>query len=82
MIDGSTDSSLWSVPLNIRYLDNDKVNKLIMDSDSITIENDGEIPFINNGGWSFFHSSYSEDIFEEIYSIMREANPDKFNKLL
>ena len=37
-----------------------------MDSDSITIENDGEIPFINNGGWSFFHSSYSEDIFEEI----------------
>ena len=66
MIDGSTDSSLWSVPLNIRYLDNDKVNKLIMDSDSITIENDGAIPFINNGGWSFFHSSYSEDIFEEI----------------
>ena len=45
LIDGSTDSSLWSVPLNIRYLDNDKVNKLIMDSDSITIENDGEIPF-------------------------------------
>ena len=66
LIDGSTDSSLWSVPLNIRYLDNEKVNKLIMDSDSITIENDGEIPFINNGGWSFFHSSYSEDIFEEI----------------
>ena len=23
-----------------------------------------------------------EDIFEEIYSIMREANPDKFNKLI
>ena len=52
--------------MNIRYLDNDKVNKLILDSDSITIENDGEIPFINNGGWSFFHSSYSEDIYEEI----------------
>ena len=68
LIDGSTDNSLWSVPLNIRYLDNDKVNKLVMDSDSITIENDGAIPFLNNGGWSFFHSSYSEDIFEEILS--------------
>ena len=54
--------------MNIRYLDNDKVNKLVMDSDSITIENDGAIPFLNNGGWSFFHSSYSEDIFEEILS--------------
>ena len=53
-----------------------------MDSDSITIENDGAIPFLNNGGWSFFHSSYSEDIFEEILSNFEKLDLNEKYRIL
>ena len=66
LIDGETDATVWKVPLNIKCLETGVSQKFILDSESQEIEFQGTVPFINNGGWSFFHSNYSSDILSLI----------------
>lgn len=66
LIDGETDETVWKVPLNIKCLETGVSQKFILDSESQEIEFEGTVPFINNGGWSFFHSNYSSDILSSI----------------
>ena len=82
LIDGDTDDSLWSVPLSIRCLDSGVTSKEVIDSKSHVIEVDGEVPFINNGGWSFFHSSYSEELFEMIISNFEKLDVNEKYRIL
>ncbi len=82
LIDGDTDDSLWSVPLNIRCLDSGVTSKEVITSKSHVIEVDGEVPFINNGGWSFFHSSYSEELFEMIISNFEKLDVNEKYRIL
>ena len=57
LIDGETDDSLWKVPISIRFLDNGKSQKVLLENKTDSFELIGNVPFINNGGWSFFHSA-------------------------
>ena len=66
LIDGETDATVWKVPLNIKCLETGVSQKFILDSESQEIEFEGIVPFVNNGGWSFFHSNYSSDILSSI----------------
>ena len=51
-----------------------------MDSEpSLLTAKDHRPPYGSDG--DYISKPSFEDIFEEIYAIMREANPDKFNKL-
>ena len=82
LIDGDTDDSLWSVPLNIRCLDSGAISKEVIESNSHVIKVDGEVPFINNGGWSFFHSSYSEELFEMVISNFEKLDVNEKYRIL
>jgi puromycin-sensitive aminopeptidase len=82
LIDGDTDDSLWSVPLNIRCLDNGTIIKEVIVSKSQIIEIDGKVPFINNGGWSFFHSAYSEELFEMIIADFEKLDINEKYRIL
>ncbi|MDA9680822.1 M1 family metallopeptidase, partial [bacterium] len=66
LIDGSTDDSLWEIPVNVRFLDTGKVHTLVQNSKQIELDALGEIPFINNGGWAFYHVVYDAEIFSKI----------------
>ena len=82
LIDGDTDDSLWSVPLNIRCLDSGTVIKEIVSLESQVLEIDGKVPFINNGGWSFFHSAYSEELFEMIIANFEKLDINEKYRIL
>ena len=74
LIDGSTDSSLWEIPVNIRFLDTGKVHTLVQNSKKIELDALGEIPFINNGGWAFYHVVYDPEIFSKIKEHFDDLN--------
>jgi len=76
LIDGSTDDSLWEIPVNVRFLDNGMVKTVLQNSKTLELEALGEVPFINNGGWAFYHVVYSPEIFSKI-----KENFDKLNSL-
>ena len=74
LIDGSTDDSLWEIPVNVRFLDTGKVHTLVQNSKQIELDALGEIPFINNGGWAFYHVVYDAEIFSKIKEHFDDLN--------
>ena len=70
------------MPLNIRCLDNGTIIKEVIVSKSQIIEIDGKVPFINNGGWSFFHSAYSEELFEMIIADFEKLDINEKYRIL
>ena len=66
LIDGTTDDSLWEIPVNIRFLDTGKVDTVVQNSKTLELTSSGEVPFINNGGWAFYHVVYEPEIFLKI----------------
>lgn len=82
LIDGSTDNSLWEIPVNVRFLDNGKINTVVQNSKNLELEALGEVPFINNGGWAFYHVVYSQEIFSIIKDNFKELNSLEKYRLL
>jgi len=82
LIDGSTDDSLWEIPVNVRFLDTGKVHTLVQNSKTIELDALGEIPFINNGGWAFYHVVYDAEIFTKIKESFNELNSLEKYRLL
>ncbi|MDA7572078.1 M1 family metallopeptidase [bacterium] len=82
LIDGSTDDSLWEIPVNVRFLDTGKVHTLVQNSKTIELDALGEIPFINNGGWAFYHVVYDAEIFTKIKENFNELNSLEKYRLL
>ena len=82
LIDGSTDNSLWEIPVNVRFLDNGKINTVVQNSKNLELEALGEVPFINNGGWAFYHVVYSQEIFSKIKDNFKELNSLEKYRLL
>ena len=82
LIDGSTDDSLWHIPINLRYLDTKSENKLLLESESENFEKKGSVPYINNGGWAFFHTAYSSELLQEISLYFKELDINEKYRLL
>ena len=82
VIDGSTDDSLWEIPINVRFLDTGKVHTLVQSSKTIELDALGKIPFINNGGWAFYHVVYDAEIFTKIKESFNELNSLEKYRLL
>ena len=82
LIDGSTDDSLWHIPINIKYLDTKSENKLLLASVSENFESKGSVPYINNGGWAFFHTAYSSELLQEISTHFEELDINERYRLL
>ena len=82
LIDGSTDDSLWEIPINVRFLDTGKVKTFVQNSRTIELDSIGEIPFINNGGWAFYHVVYEAEIFIKIKDNFEELNSLEKYRLL
>ena len=82
LIDGSTDDTLWHVPINIKYLDTKRESKLLLESVSENFESKGSVPYINNGGWAFFHTAYSSELLQEISSHFKELDINEKYRLL
>ena len=82
LIDGSTDDSLWEIPVNVRFLDTGKVHTLVQNSKQIELDALGEIPFINNGGWAFYHVVYDAEIFSKIKEHFDDLNSLEKYRLL
>ena len=82
LIDGETDDSLWKVPINIRFLDNGKSQKVLLENKSDSFELIGNVPFINNGGWSFFHSTYEAEHLNEIIRYFDDLDINEKYRLL
>ena len=82
LVDGSTDNSLWEIPVNVRFLDNGKINTVVQNSKNLELEALGEVPFINNGGWAFYHVVYSQEIFSKIKDNFKELNSLEKYRLL
>ena len=82
LIDGSTDDSLWEIPINVRFLDTGKVQTFVQNSRTIELDSIGEIPFINNGGWAFYHVVYEAEIFIKIKENFEELNSLEKYRLL
>ena len=61
-------------------LENQDIYRHLDSEPSLLTAKDHRPPYGSDG--DYISKPSFEDIFEEIYSIMREANPDKFNKLL
>src|SRR6056300_518578 len=82
LIDGSTDDSLWHIPINIKYLDTKSENKLLLETESAIFESKGSVPYINNGGWAFFHTAYSSELLQEISLYFKELDINEKYRLL
>ena len=82
LIDGETDDSLWKVPINIRFLDNSKSQKVLLENKTDSFELIGNVPFINNGGWSFFHSAYDAKHLNEIIRYFDDLDINEKYRLL
>jgi len=82
LIDGETDDSLWKVPINIRFLDNSKSQKVLLENKTDSFELIGNVPFINNGGWSFFHSTYDAKHLNEIIRYFDDLDINEKYRLL
>ena len=82
LIDGETDDSLWKVPINIRFLDNGKSQKVLLENKTDSFELIGNVPFINNGGWSFFHSAYDSKHLNEIMRYFDDLDLNEKYRLL
>ena len=82
LIDGETDDSLWKVPINIRFLDNGKSQKVLLENKTGSFELIGNVPFINNGGWSFFHSTYDPKHLNEIMRYFDDLDLNEKYRLL
>ncbi len=56
------------IPLSIRFLDTEeKINLILNEANKeIDIEEKGNTPLINSGGWGFYHVFYDEDTFGKI----------------
>ena len=61
-------------------LENQDIYRHLDSEPSLLTAKDHRPPYGSDG--DYISKPSFEDIFEEIYSIMREANPDKFNKLI
>lgn len=82
LIDGSTDDSLWHIPINLKYLDTKSENKLLLEDVSENFESKGSVPYINNGGWAFFHTAYSSDLLQKIAFHFNELDINEKYRLL
>ncbi len=82
LIDGTTDDSLWEIPINVRFLDSGKTKTAVQNLKTLELESLGEIPFINNGGWAFYHVVYDPEIFELIKENFNELNSLEKYRLL
>jgi len=82
LIDGSTDDSLWHIPINLKYLDTKSENKLLLEDVSENFESKGNVPYINNGGWAFFHTAYSSDLLQKIAFHFNELDINEKYRLL
>ncbi len=61
-------------------LENQDIYRHLDSEPSLLTAKDHRPPYGSDG--DYISKPSFEDIFEEIYAIMREANPDKFNKLI
>ena len=61
-------------------LENQHIYKHLDSEPSLLTAKDHRPPYGSDG--DYISKPSFEDIFEKIYAIMREANPDKFNKLI
>ena len=61
-------------------LDNQDIYRHLDSEPSLLTAKDHRPPYGSDG--DYISKPSFEDIFEEIYAIMREANPNKFNKLI
>jgi len=82
LIDGSTDESLWKIPINVKFLDTGKVNTVVQNTKTFELDSLGEIPFINNGGWAFYHVVYDAEIFTKIKENFNKLNSLEKYRLL
>ncbi len=82
LLSGESDESLWKVPLNIRTLDSNKEYKEMLETNQTTLQFEGSIPFVNNGGWSFFHTHYDEEILENILKNFHKLDTNEKYRLL
>ena len=71
-IPDETDSTIWQVPLQIRgSVDGETFyRKVLLGTDEDTIRLEGEVDWIvaNAGGHGFYRTSYSDDLFEALFS--------------
>ena len=82
LISGDSDETIWKVPLNIRYLDSDSIDKILFSEKQSSFQQNGSVPFVNNGGWSFFHTSYSEDLLKEIIKNFNQLDTNEKYRFL
>ena len=72
------------IPISIKFLDTDKKFNLILDqtNEKIDIEEKGEVPLVNSGGWGFYHVFYDEKVFNEILNNFEKLDQLEKYRLL
>ncbi|MBO71580.1 MAG: hypothetical protein CL508_04620, partial [Actinobacteria bacterium] len=72
------------IPVSIKFLDTDEKFNLILDqtNEKIDIEEKGEVPLVNSGGWGFYHVFYDEKVFNEILNNFEKLDQLEKYRLL
>lgn len=72
------DTTIWSVPLQLRgSIDGEPFHrKVLLDSHADTIRLEGNIDWVVANAWGhgFYRTSYSDDIFEDLFSNLDELD--------
>ncbi len=72
------------IPVSIKFLDTDEKFNLILDqtNEKIDIEEKGEVPLVNSGGWGFYHVFYDQKVFNEILNNFEKLDQIEKYRLL
>ena len=77
-IPDESDSTIWQVPLQIRgSVDGEPFQrKVLLGSDEDTVRLEGALDWVvaNAGGHGFYRTSYSDDLFEDLFSNLKELD--------
>ena len=73
-----SDTTIWSVPLQLRgSVDGEPFQrKVLLGTDDDTIRLEGNLDWVvaNAGGYGFYRTSYSDDLFEDLFSNLDELD--------
>jgi puromycin-sensitive aminopeptidase len=65
-----TDTTIWKVPVQMRGVSNGEAfeMKMLLEDDEAVMKIDGDIDWVvaNAGGYGFYRTSYSDDLFESL----------------
>lgn len=77
-IPDDTDTTVWQVPLQLRGSVNGEAfyRKVLLDSDEDTVSLDGNLDWVvaNAGGHGFYRTSYSTELFEDLFKHLDELD--------